>query len=67
MMASRLDVNPENVLFVGDSVAHDITGARAAAGMRSVLIYQQGKPKSDLADHCVQGIGELHELLNTLI
>ncbi len=62
----KMGVAPENSLYIGDSIAHDIEGARAA-GIKSVLIADEKKPEAQLADYCVQGICELRELLSSLI
>ena len=62
----QLNVAPENALYVGDSIEHDIIGSKKA-GMETVLIDHKLKPESAIADHCVQGIEELQTLLGSLL
>jgi putative hydrolase of the HAD superfamily len=42
LAAARLGVNPSCVLYVGDSMEHDVNGARAA-GMEVVLLDRTGR------------------------
>jgi putative hydrolase of the HAD superfamily len=56
-----MGVDPQDVLYVGDSVEHDVMGARAA-GMSAVLLdrasrYESQQPK-------VRSLVQLLELLN---
>jgi phosphoglycolate phosphatase-like HAD superfamily hydrolase len=62
-----------DVLFVGDSVAHDIVGAHAA-GMRAVLIPDDDGPAPLSAglvddaepDHRIESLGELVHIVDEL-
>jgi 2-haloalkanoic acid dehalogenase type II len=62
---ARVGCGPEEVIFVGDSRVHDIQGARAA-GMRSVLITEEGGVSHLDDEHFLAEpdhvIGELREL-----
>lgn len=62
----RLQVAPGNALYVGDSVAHDISGAKAA-GMKTVLFSPHAPRETPLADYCVQGIAALQALLEHIL
>ncbi len=63
-------LNPENVMFVGDSPEHDVNGA-SPFGMRTVLIKNGGEPaplqsgEKDLTDphHTITHLSELLELV----
>ena len=55
-----LDLPPESILHVGDSVLHDIEGAQAA-GWKAVYINHNGKHQPDLTV-----IGHLAELVGVL-
>ncbi len=61
-----LDAAPENSLFIGDSVTHDITGAKLA-GMKTILFNNHSIKNSDAADYTVAEVEELQNLLNQLI
>jgi putative hydrolase of the HAD superfamily len=56
----RMRVPPDEAMMVGDSVSHDVEGARRA-GMRGVLIARDGAPPAVPAD--VVTIRSLRELL----
>ena len=58
-----LDVTPAEAVMVGDSLTHDIDGARRA-GMRAVLVHRSSQPVTAPAD--VPVIRELTELLDIL-
>jgi HAD superfamily hydrolase (TIGR01509 family) len=62
----QLGVTADQALYIGDSEEHDIVGARAA-GMLTVKVAHDGRPESEIADYCVQGIQELHVLLDQLL
>lgn len=64
----RLGVSPEKAIFVGDSVKHDIEGAKAA-GLKTVLVRHNAKQKiTDKADWVIDGgISGLHDFFNQLI
>lgn len=57
-----LDVKPHEALYVGDSVTHDIVGAKSA-GMQAVLLSRQSNRGDGIADYVARGIHELQELL----
>jgi HAD superfamily hydrolase (TIGR01662 family) len=60
---AQANVSAAESLMVGDSLAHDIEGARRA-GMRGVLVHRSGTPAPQVDD--IPVIGSLEELL-TLI
>jgi len=59
---ARMDVQPDKSLYVGDSLTHDVIGAKSA-GMKTVLLSQTPKRGSGIADYVVSSIGELQGLL----
>ncbi len=59
---ARVDAQPDKSLYVGDSLTHDVIGAKSA-GMKTVLLSQKPKKGGDIADYEVSGIGELQRLL----
>lgn len=59
---AQIGVAPEVALYVGDSLTHDIAGAKAA-GMQAVLLSQTPIPTPP-ADYTVGSIAELHQLLD---
>lgn len=65
LMAEKLNVPPEDCLFVGDSVQYDIIGA-ASAGMSTVL-YGANRTDSKVADHEANNIQELTVLIENLL
>lgn len=54
-LAEELDVDPSDCLFVGDSIEHDVVGARGA-GMRAVLV-----------DHAAAGGADVRSLVTSAI
>ncbi|MGD9940982.1 MAG: HAD family hydrolase [Clostridia bacterium] len=59
LMAKRLGVRNDQVLYVGNSEAYDVTGARAA-GMQTALITRSAKAKSlSKADFVFQDFRDL--------
>ena len=70
---AKAGLDPAQVLFVGDSIAHDVVGANAA-GMRTVLIDGHVGPapfSSGLAadlepDHRIARLGEVVEIVDEL-
>lgn len=62
---SQLDVSPGESLYIGDSVTHDIRGAKAA-GMQAV--HYSPTPRTVIgADYSVGNIAELQQLLAQLL
>jgi HAD superfamily hydrolase (TIGR01509 family) len=59
---AHVDAQPDKSLYVGDSLTHDVIGAKSA-GMKTVLLSQKPKKGGDIADYVVSGIGELQRLL----
>ena len=58
-----MQVSPEEAVMVGDSLAHDVTGAREA-GMRAVLLSRrQSLVLDDPAVPVITSLSELHGLL----
>ncbi len=62
---AQLGVAPEDALYIGDSITHDIAGAKAA-GMQAALLSPTPK-SAPAADYSVSSIAELHQLLDTLL
>ncbi len=58
----RLGVTPDNAVMVGDSLAHDVAGARAV-GMRGVLIARRGSASTDADVPVISSLRELPALL----
>lgn len=60
-LLNSFDVKPENAIYIGDSIKHDVAGANSA-GMKSVLFSKSSKRLSSDADyhaHGVEGLGIL--------
>jgi putative hydrolase of the HAD superfamily len=57
---------PSKTLFVGDSIKHDIAGAKMV-GVTTVLFRKQANGRSHYADYAVIGIEALRDLLNRMI
>ena len=55
---------PEEVVFVGDSVPHDVAGA-AALGMTTVLLGHAPDSASPAPDHVISRLGELLEIVHS--
>ncbi len=62
---AQLGVAPGDALYIGDSVTHDIAGAKAA-GMQAALLSRTPRP-APLADYSVASIAELHQLLTQVL
>ncbi len=65
LMSRKLNVLPEECLFVGDSIQYDIAGA-ASAGMKTVL-YGANRSVLKVADHEAENIQELRILIEDLL
>jgi putative hydrolase of the HAD superfamily len=63
---NRINVSPEKALYIGDSLAYDVLGAKAA-GLKTVLFNQNTKRNSTDANYCVHGINELQTLFDQII
>ena len=61
-----IGVAPHKTLFVGDSIKHDMIGAKSV-GMTTIYFRQQANGRSHDANYAVIGIEALHNLLNRLI
>ncbi len=60
---SRIRVAPDQAVMVGDSLAHDVLGARQV-GMRGVLLDRDGRAKGlDASIPVIQSLSELASLL----
>src|SRR5690606_31941474 len=59
---ARLGVTPDSAVMVGDSLAHDVAGARAV-GMRGVLIVRRGSAATDADVPVISSLRELPALL----
>jgi putative hydrolase of the HAD superfamily len=58
----HLRCEPENALFVGDSLETDVLGARAA-GLRALLLQRNGASAQEQDVERIFGLGELPELV----
>ena len=64
---SYLNVSPDHALYIGDSVAYDIVGAKSA-GMKTILINKNTtRDANNTADYFVLGIDGLQSLFNQLL
>ena len=62
---NRINVSPQQALYIGDSVSHDIAGAKSA-GMKTVLFSRYSNRDTDITDYCVQEIDGLQTLFNKM-
>ena len=67
MAMSKLDATPDQSVFIGDSLEHDVSGARNA-GMMTVYCNRSAKDEIDesLCDLVVTDMGELLDLVTDL-
>lgn len=64
---SRLDVPPQQAVFVGDDERCDVSGA-AAVGLRTVrLAHRENGPRESAADATVTSLAEVPGVIDTLI
>jgi putative hydrolase of the HAD superfamily len=64
---ARMDVRPDEAAMVGDSLAHDIAGARNA-GMRGILIARGNRqPPPDADVEVIRSLAELPGLLGAAV
>ena len=63
---NRPNVVPERCLYVGDSLAYDILGAKSA-GMKTALVSKQSNVDGSVADYVVKGVDELQALLDRMV
>lgn len=61
-----LNASPDQALYVGDSIAYDINGAKSA-GMKTVLFNKNTKRDVNVADYSALGIEGLQTLLDQLV
>ncbi len=66
LVSKRLDLEPAECIFIGDSPEFDIQGANSA-GMITILIHRSGKQVRHKPDYQVYSIEELGILLGKLI
>jgi len=59
----RLEVEPEEAIFVGDSIEQDYFGAQKV-GMKPVLIQREGSPPSNV--RCIKRLDEIFEVLEAI-
>lgn len=64
-LLNRIKVAPEKSLYIGDSVIHDVNGAKAA-GMKTALFNVYSGRNSGTADYIVNGVNELRILIDGL-
>jgi len=63
---NRINVVPGKALYIGDSVTHDIVGAKSA-GMKTALFSEHSNRDTDVADYIIGGVDELQDLLNQVV
>lgn len=63
---NRLQISSGKALFVGNSAAYDIAGAKNA-GLHSVLLTKNPQTQGEIADYVVQDAYELRTLLERVI
>lgn len=61
LVLDKLQIQPQQAIFIGDSIKHDIEGAHAA-GMRTILI--NNSYYTDTADYIVSNLQDLDNLLS---
>jgi len=59
----KLNVKPEEAIHVGDSIKHDVVGAKSV-GMKAVWIKTEGEKVTEEPDHVIKGIGELPKIIS---
>ena len=59
----RLKVRPEEAIHVGDSMKHDVKGAKKA-GIKVVWIKTEGEEVTEEPDHVIKGIAELPRIIS---
>lgn len=64
-LLNRIGVVPENAIYIGDSIKHDVAGANSA-GMKSVLFSKNSKRSCSEAHFHAHGIEGLEILANEL-
>ncbi|HFQ92597.1 MAG TPA: HAD family hydrolase [Anaerolineae bacterium] len=62
----RIETTPDATLFVGDSITHDMVGAKSV-GMTTVLFHKNSTRNSDAADYTAVGAIQLKILLTHLL
>lgn len=61
-----IETAPNESVYIGDSIQHDILGAKSV-GMKTILLSKQISRGKGIADHVVPNIGELSALLEHLL
>jgi epoxide hydrolase-like predicted phosphatase len=64
-LLNRIGVVPENAIYIGDSIKHDVAGANSA-GMKSVLFSKSSKILSSEAHFHAHGVEGLETLASEL-
>ena len=59
----KLKVKPEEAIHVGDSIKHDVKGAKKA-GIKVVWIKTEGEEITEEPDHVIKGIAELPKIIS---
>jgi len=59
----KLNVKPEEAIHVGDSMKHDVAGAKRA-GIKAIWIKTEGEEAAEEPDHVIQKITELPKIIN---
>lgn len=59
----KLKVKPEEAIHVGDSIKHDVRGAKRA-GIKVVWIKTEGEEVTEEPDHVIKGMTELPKIIN---
>lgn len=58
----KINVKPEEAIHVGDSIKHDVVGAKNA-GIKAVWIKTEGQEVIEAPDHVIQKITELPKII----
>jgi len=59
----KLNVKPKEAIHVGDSIKHDVVGAKNA-GIKAAWIKIEGKKAAEEPDHVIHSINELPKVIN---
>jgi HAD superfamily hydrolase (TIGR01549 family) len=63
---NSIGVEPDQALYIGDSVTYDMVGAKSA-GMKTVLFNKDSNRQASAADYTIDGVAELQVLLDRIV
>ena len=61
-----IQVAPDKALYIGDSITHDVAGAKSV-GMKTVLFCKQPRRDTGSADYVITGVDELRDFLDQMV